>query len=131
MVRAMVMMTAHVRSDSQTCDTLCMLSMIEKPLSDFLFVVILDVMRGNFPLRASWRSSVHFSMSSISHELSFVRMHRPPNLSVWQRSWMNVDTGSVIVVLCDIVIVCTNLREISEVQYTSEAGPFLLRLNEC
>jgi hypothetical protein len=27
---------------------------------------------------------------------SFVRMHLPPNLSVWQRSCMNIDTGSVI-----------------------------------
>ncbi len=90
------MMTAHVRSDIHTCDTLCMLSTIENPLSDFLFVVMFDVMRGNFPFRASWWHSVHLSMSSISHVKSFVRTHLPPNLSVWQRSSMNIDTGSAI-----------------------------------
>ena len=82
---AMVMITAHVKSESHTCDTLCMLSTIENPLSDFLFVVIFDVMRGNFPFRDSWWYSVHFSMSSTSHVKSFVRMHLPPNLSVWQQ----------------------------------------------
>lgn len=92
----MVIITAHVKSESHTCDTLCMLSTIENPLSDFLFVVIFDVMRGNFPFRDSWWYSVHFSMSSTSHVKSFVRMHLPPNLSVWQRSCMNIDTGSVI-----------------------------------
>ena len=93
-VMTAVIMTAQMSIDVHICGALCRRSSTENPLSDLRFDVTFAAMRGNVDWSEACWYSDQCSMSNISHALSLMRIHLPPNRSIWQSLCMNVETCS-------------------------------------
>jgi hypothetical protein len=96
-VSVAVTMTAHANSDVHMRGAFCSVSVSENPLSDLRLVTTLAAMRGNLERSAFCWLSDHCVTSSTSHVQSFVRVHRPPNLSILHSACMYVEMLSGVI----------------------------------